>query len=863
MKTIGKKLLSWVLTLTMLFTAMPTGVFAEEPDTDLGETSRTYVDSQAGEDTTLPDDAGGDGESASRIDYSSPVQPFGDILRDSRDEYWTVRFYDRDADLYKTVAVIRGEAIGDEFPQAIAREDYYAYWAIGEIVYGNQGSEISVTGSRIDSSFVPESDTVVVPDYDKIAYTVTFYDEDKTTELAVKSVTVDTNYCVNDIPDVPAKNGSTSKWVYDGGDFDNIVAIHGNTSVWAQYDKNVFTVTYTVEGETYGTDTYYRGDGLVLPAEPVIEGKEFVGWYAGETEYAGGEAVNSDLHLVAVFTEQYFVSFVVVNDDGTQSECLSEYYRTADETIGILPQDPFVAGKVFEKWVTYIDGVEVEVTADTVVTGDMTIIAVFRSVEIYTIMVHYFYKKNIGADSGQPHVWNTEIYEVDTALLPYTVNVPASTQTDPEFVAGSPVYYATQTAHVVTRDDFVYDEEAGTWVSEFSVEFVEHTATYDFVYLLKDLTGDSYTEIEREANIQGVLNTTVTPTVKTYSYAVLEKADPVYIEQAMGQELPVYYTRKNFQLTYETNGGSYVAGSTVPYGTVVSLPAQNPTRTGYTFNGWYSDQALTQRVTGSVAVNQDTTLYAKWTGNTVNYTIIYMKEVYDNATGTTSYVYENSGTSTATVGTTVYAASAPNISGTLNGYARDAAMNGTATSAGAGEATAVKINADGSATLKVYYSLIRYTLVFNANSGTIRIGGQTYSGSNYRVENVVLGEAIGSRWPSSSNEIYRNGRYFSGWSGGPSTYITKQYELVWNHVRNANNNHVMTFTASWSNSSSDRDAYYWLQQTDGTWEIADEYTQIGLNTSNLGPKEIAGYSKHSPGDGQTAPSSAYPSSGNT
>ncbi len=45
-----------------------------------------------------------------------------------------------------------------------------------------------------------------------------------------------------------------------------------------------------------------------------------------------------------------------------------------------------------------------------------------------------------------------------------------------------------------------------------------------------------------------------------------------------------------------------------------------PTREGYTFAGWYSDEALTQKVT-SVKLNGNTTVYAKWTENAVTPTL--------------------------------------------------------------------------------------------------------------------------------------------------------------------------------------------------------------------------------------------------
>ncbi|MBR0374345.1 MAG: InlB B-repeat-containing protein, partial [Mogibacterium sp.] len=806
-----------------------------------GEPSDDEVSGAKNPDTEDPD-AAVDGEKGE----DEPEEPSREV------ETWIVTFYNRDAEEHVVVNVSKGEAIGDQFPDTIEREDYDAYWAIGEIVQGGQGQEIHVLGPRIDATYVPSADIVVVPDYAKIECTVEFYEKETDTEpYTTKTVTADTTYCLNDVPAVPAVEGSLGKWVYSGGDFTNNVNVKNvsgesrTLKVWPEYEQNVFDVTFLVDGSNYASDEYNKGETLELPADPVVEGKDFVGWFVGEDEYEGGEPVTSDLTISARFTEQYKVEFVILNDDGTVSEKLSQYYRSTGEPIGTMPQNPFVAGKVFEKWV--VQGTETEVTADTRVTGNMTVVAVFRTVTIYNITTEYYYEST--TTPGKEVVFNTDLLQAEEHELPYTITAPDSTKTDPDEVAGAPIYYPETPQVVVKKSDFNDDKECTV-----RIKYVPFTAIYDFVYYLKDLDGNGYTEIERVQDVEGVLNSYVTPTVKTYDYAVLELAEGAIIETTgldgePKQELPVYYNRKNFQLTYETNGGTYVAGSTVPYGTTVNLPSNNPTRQGYTFAGWYSDAALTQQVTGSVTVNADTTLYAKWTGNTVGYSIVYMKEQYDNSTGTTSYVYENSGNGTGEVGTTVTAASAPGIS--LNGYQRS-----TDTTY---EGASVTIAADGSSVLVVRYDLIRYTLIFNLNrdTGRITMDGQTYSGSNYRIENVVLGQDVSSMWPATASEVYASDRYFDGWTGAGSTYITKRYELVWDNVSRANSDHEMTFTATWSTSSANRNAEYWLQQPDGTYAVADEYTQIGLNTTNLSAKDIDGYSKHN------GTPSGYSGSGNT
>ena len=44
----------------------------------------------------------------------------------------------------------------------------------------------------------------------------------------------------------------------------------------------------------------------------------------------------------------------------------------------------------------------------------------------------------------------------------------------------------------------------------------------------------------------------------------------------------------------------------------------DPTRDGYTFGGWFTDEACTQAYDFSTPVTADLTLYAKWTKNAVN-----------------------------------------------------------------------------------------------------------------------------------------------------------------------------------------------------------------------------------------------------
>ncbi|MBR3296032.1 MAG: InlB B-repeat-containing protein, partial [Clostridia bacterium] len=726
---------------------------------------------------------------------------------------YEVRFHNRDGEVISTRTINEGSAIGD-LPDTIAREDYNAYWAVGTASQGAQGTEWT-PGTRIDSSYVVNGDVDIVPDYEMITYTITFYTDDtKTEKVAEKTVNVNSNYSLNEIPTVPSKNGYSGKWVYSGGDFSNDVRATADMDVWAEYDQNIFTVRYISDGKTYETDTYYKNDTLVLPTAPVVEGKEFQGWFKGETEYVGGESVISDLTLTAKFIDQYSVTFLV--EGGEQ---LSQYFRTIGETIGQMPQNPFVAGKVFEKWV--LKGTESEVTADTVVTGNMIVEAKFREIKVYNITTEYFYKN----DSGNEVIFNTDLLQVEEHELPYKITPPASTKTVDNEVSGGPIYYASTPTVTVTKDNFDNDNHYTV-----RVEYVKYTAEYDFVYMLKDLDGEGYTEIER-AHQYGVLHSTVTPVVKTYNYANFESAETAEITQTDGQEVKVYYTRKNFSVSYETNGGSYIAGATVQYGDVYALSSTEPTRAGYTFAGWYKDAELTNRAGNTEIISANTVFYAKWNPDTVQYTIVYMFEKYDDTGKTSSYVYDNSRDATGTVGTTVQASSAPSI--TRTGWEVDTAKNAS---------SSVAIAADGSSVLFVYYKLREYTLTFDrnhqrgANDYIIQPNG-THTTSAYSI-NVKLGQDISTLWPSAGSNYYS----FMGWqkNGQGTRYVTKQ--LIMNTDLLPTNGTNITYYASWGYAYTFTVNYYLQNADDDGYTRSDAYSQTyNANSYGLSPKEISGY----------------------
>lgn len=67
-----------------------------------------------------------------------------------------------------------------------------------------------------------------------------------------------------------------------------------------------------------------------------------------------------------------------------------------------------------------------------------------------------------------------------------------------------------------------------------------------------------------------------------------------------------------FKVTLNLNYGSNPSVKTVDYGTELSKVLTEPERTGYAFEGWFTDQKCENPVAPDTKVTSDVTLYAKW-----------------------------------------------------------------------------------------------------------------------------------------------------------------------------------------------------------------------------------------------------------
>lgn len=105
------------------------------------------------------------------------------------------------------------------------------------------------------------------------------------------------------------------------------------------------------------------------------------------------------------------------------------------------------------------------------------------------------------------------------------------------------------------------------------------------------------------------------------AYEIYIKYHPEYTgsEEEWLEDLVNGDLREEYKITFQTNGGSQIEPQYVKYGRLVTRPADDPTRTGYLFDGWYLNSELFPF--NSYQVYDDLTLLAHWKSMNVNLTL--------------------------------------------------------------------------------------------------------------------------------------------------------------------------------------------------------------------------------------------------
>ena len=506
------------------------------------------------------------------------------------------------------------------------------------------------------------------------------------------------------------KIGHTLSWSVD---FSNVTS---DLTVEARWTPNTYTVTLEEKGGTINSGDitqYTYGVGATLPTSVTKEGYVFDGWY---------EDVACEVNKVTVIgttetgNKTYYAKWLEDTDrDGipddrdpdTQVGYKVEHYtqNTDLTTYTLRETDTTLTGHLGST----VNAVPRPYTGFTVTTTSNTV-ASGTVVKDGSLTLKLYYNRNnyiITLNKGEGTINSGNVTQ-------YTYGIGATLPVD------------------VTRQWYVfkgwYEDEAceGTRVTEIGV--TETGTKIYYAKWLKDTDGDgipdiedndtqvgykvehytqntdltTYTLKETDTTLTGHLGSQVNAEAKEYTgFTVTTTSNTVAsgtVVEDGSLTLKLYYNRKTYTITYETNGGT-IEDENYPtsytYGIVVTLPT-NVTKTGYTFGGWYENSELTGNVITQIreADVGDKIYYAKWNenGNTP-YKVKHYKQTE------TGYTLANTDTLTGKTGATVTA-----IPNTYEGYEENV-NHEQRVSIGT-------IAADGTLELKLYYDILTYKVTF-------------------------------------------------------------------------------------------------------------------------------------------------------
>lgn len=105
------------------------------------------------------------------------------------------------------------------------------------------------------------------------------------------------------------------------------------------------------------------------------------------------------------------------------------------------------------------------------------------------------------------------------------------------------------------------------------------------------------------------------PCMELVQITVLEVNRPVTIYAQWAQNTGGHSSKTYYNVMFDSNGGTKVATQSVRKNNTAEEPTA-PTKSGYTFAGWFTDSKLTTAFDFDTKITKATKLYAKWTENT-------------------------------------------------------------------------------------------------------------------------------------------------------------------------------------------------------------------------------------------------------
>jgi uncharacterized repeat protein (TIGR02543 family) len=438
-----------------------------------------------------------------------------------------------------------------------------------------------------------------------------------------------------------------SGWYTDSdltNSFDSEEDVIDNITLYAMWTPVVLTVSIVIDGVTTTQSVNY-GQNAIIPADPVKTGYVFTGW-----SHSGINITENTTITASFLIAEYTITFIV--DDVTLTTRTVNYGGTLESAD--IPTIPEKDGKD-AAW----DDVDF-----TNITSDQTVTAVFTD-KIYTVSFINKSGETIlsnasfgpfeithgtkvtepsAADVITGYDFISFDFDFDTLITSdITINatyLPKSFSVT--FRGFSGVIISTQTVlYGHAADEPAYEAPAGFTLADWDKTFNNVTSNLEVNMILTPITylltfdsmGGSLVDTIT-ADYLSVVARPTNPTKPGYNFEGWYKNSSYSSESLFvftnlstmpldGLTLYAKWSLATFTVSFNSNDGSIIASKNVTY-TQAFGALNTPVKTGYTFSGWFANEALTGDAVISTTLYSavvNITLYAKWSINP--YTIAF------------------------------------------------------------------------------------------------------------------------------------------------------------------------------------------------------------------------------------------------
>ena len=424
------------------------------------------------------------------------------------------------------------------------------------------------------------SNKTIYGKYNENKHTVTYMSEDKE---YYKEEVLD-SFTAKEPSINPEKEGYTFKYFSKDKkvEFDYNTEITEDTTLYAVYEINTYTVTYINEGSEYHKEELTYKSKHEKIEDPFKTGYTFIGWYnENEEKVEYPITVTKDITLHSKYEINKYT--VIFNDENRITTKEVNYNNKVEPVINQGKE-----GYTFKYWSTEENGEEYNF--NTLVTEDTTLYAVY---EINTYTVTYI---NEGSEYHKEELTYRSKHEKieDPFKTGYTfIGWYNENEEKVEYPITVTKDITLHSKYEINKYTVIFNDENRITTKEVNynnkVEPVINQGKegYTFKYWSTEENGEEYN-----------FNTLVTEDTTLYAVYEINTYTVTYINE--GSE----YHKE--ELTYKSKHEKI----------------EDPFKTGYTFIGWYNENE--EKVEYPITVIKDITLHSKYEIN--KYTVIFNDE---------------------------------------------------------------------------------------------------------------------------------------------------------------------------------------------------------------------------------------------